>query len=352
MLNRAGVSIANANLDSPRVLRFQINLMKLQITLEDIFTEIGSDLYPEDQVVILCDRGVMDGAAYMTKPMWQALLDETGWSNTQLRDKRYDMVLHLITAADGAKDYYSSDSNQSRYEGLEVAIATDKKTQLCWFGHPRFSIIDNSLPGFNNKIKRCLDRIFHYLGLPKANTFYKKFLLRRIQSGASYLGDTVATFDIEVTYIQPKRGTYEEKVSRRKQLEACTYTHTIIYNEKMELIEKKRQISAREYINLLASADDSLKVLHKKRQCFLYLKTYMILDTYTNIDGCPSLLKILNENDNNKEVKIPPLLDVVRDVTDTKEYSNYLMARKDWTMSEEDKKAILGGGKFEGEPSN
>lgn len=215
MLNRAGVSIANANLDSPRVLRFQINLMKLQITLEDIFTEIGSDLYPEDQVVILCDRGVMDGAAYMTKPMWQALLDETGWSNTQLRDKRYDMVLHLITAADGAKDYYSSDSNQSRYEGLEAAIATDKKTQLCWFGHPRFSIIDNSLPGFNNKIKRCLDRIFHYLGLPKANTFYKKFLLRRIQSGTSYLGDTVATFDIEVTYLQPKRGTYEEKISRR-----------------------------------------------------------------------------------------------------------------------------------------
>lgn len=120
----------------------------------------------------------------------------------------------------------------------------------------------------------------------------------------------------------------------------------------MELIEKKRQISAREYINLLASADDSLKVLRKKRQCFLYLKTYMILDTYINIDGCPSLLKILNENENNKEVKIPPLLDVVRDVTDTKEYSNYLMARKDWTMPEGDKKAMLSGAKAEGEPSN
>lgn len=215
MLNRAGASIANANLDTPRVLRFQINLMKLQIALEDIFTEIGSDLYPEDKVVILCDRGVMDGAAYMTQPMWQALLDETGWSNTQLREKRYDMVLHLITAADGAEDYYGSESNKSRYEGLEAAIATDKKTQIVWLGHPRFSIIDNSVAGFSNKINRCIDRIFHYLGLPKANTFYKKFLLKGSQAGTSYLGDAVATFDIEVTYLQPKKGSYEEKISKR-----------------------------------------------------------------------------------------------------------------------------------------
>ena len=163
MLNRAGVSIANANLDTPRVLRFQINLMKLQIALEDIFTELGSNLYPDGRVVVLCDRGVMDGSAYMTKPMWQALLDETGWSNSQLRDKRYDMILHLITSADGAKDYYSSESNKSRYEDTEIAIDTDKRTQLSWLGHPRFNIIDNSVPGFSNKIRRCLDRIFLYL---------------------------------------------------------------------------------------------------------------------------------------------------------------------------------------------
>lgn len=215
MLNCAGVSIANANLDTPRVLRFQINLMKLQIALEDIFTDIGSELYSDEQVVILCDRGVMDGSAYMTKPMWQALLDETGWSNSQLRDKRYDMVLHLITAADGATEYYSTESNQSRYEGIEAAKTIDKRTQMSWIGHQRFNIIDNSVPGFSNKIRRCLDRIFLYIGLPKANTFYKKFLLRKSQTGTAYLGDAVATFDIDVTYLVPKKGAYEEKISRR-----------------------------------------------------------------------------------------------------------------------------------------
>ncbi|KKP80634.1 MAG: hypothetical protein UR82_C0087G0001, partial [Candidatus Moranbacteria bacterium GW2011_GWF1_35_5] len=51
MFNRAGVSIANAKLDLPRVLRFQINLMKMQMALEDIFTDIALDLYPESRAV-------------------------------------------------------------------------------------------------------------------------------------------------------------------------------------------------------------------------------------------------------------------------------------------------------------
>lgn len=65
----------------------------------------------------------------------------------------------------------------------------------------------------------------------------------------------------------------------------------------------------------------------------------MILDTYINIDGCPSLLKILTDSKRDKEIEIPPVLCVVKDVTDSKEYSSYLMARKDWVMPEDDKRA-------------
>jgi len=114
----------------------------------------------------------------------------------------------------------------------------------------------------------------------------------------------------------------------------------VIYKENKELIEKKRQISAREYINLLAYANKSLNPIRKKRECFLYRKTYMILDTYLNVDGCPILLKTLDEGSKSKELVIPPLLDVIKDVTDKREYNNYLMAQKDWVMPEEDKEAI------------
>jgi hypothetical protein len=65
--------------------------------------------------VLLCDRGLMDGSAYVSKEQWDAVLDEMGWSPVHLRDKRYDLVLHLVTAADGAPDFYNK-SNEARYE--------------------------------------------------------------------------------------------------------------------------------------------------------------------------------------------------------------------------------------------
>ena len=38
-----------------------------------------------------------------------------------LRDNRYDGVIHLVTAADGAEDFYETGSNEARYEGLKQA---------------------------------------------------------------------------------------------------------------------------------------------------------------------------------------------------------------------------------------
>jgi hypothetical protein len=53
-------------------------------------------------VVILIDRGLLDGSAYVSQNNWQALLDDLGCNVVMLRDNRYDAVLHLVTAADGA----------------------------------------------------------------------------------------------------------------------------------------------------------------------------------------------------------------------------------------------------------
>ena len=52
--------------------------MKLQMALEDIFIQIGQT--SDQPVIVLCDRGVMDGSAYTDENVWQAILDETGWS--------------------------------------------------------------------------------------------------------------------------------------------------------------------------------------------------------------------------------------------------------------------------------
>lgn len=59
----------------------------------------------------------MDGQAYTDKMSWQVLIDEMGFNTIQLRDNRYDAVIHLVTAANGAEEHYSLD-NTARYEVL------------------------------------------------------------------------------------------------------------------------------------------------------------------------------------------------------------------------------------------
>ena len=73
---------------------------------------------------------------------WNKLLLQNKLSEVRLRDRRYDAVFHLVTAADGAEEFYGK-GNDARYESEKEAILIDKKLQLAWLGHPRHEIIDN-----------------------------------------------------------------------------------------------------------------------------------------------------------------------------------------------------------------
>jgi len=49
----------------------------------------------------------------------------------------------MVTAADGAVEFYTGENNEARYETVEQAVTLDKKLINAWVGHPSFSIIDN-----------------------------------------------------------------------------------------------------------------------------------------------------------------------------------------------------------------
>ena len=80
--------------------------LKLQLEIEDHFTRMAETC--EKPVIIVCDRGTMDISAYMSPVMWQALMDETATNTVKLRDARYDAVLHLVSAANGAEQFYTT----------------------------------------------------------------------------------------------------------------------------------------------------------------------------------------------------------------------------------------------------
>ena len=175
------------------------------MSLEDNFTELArNEGLPS---VILCDRGLMDGSAYVNEEMWLAIMDEIGLSQTQLRDKRYDGIIHMVTAADGASNFYNK-GNEARYEDIKSAIDVDHRLRHAYLGHARFYIVDNQVTYFNEKIDVCVNIVSKILGMPSPSSHHKKFLIQ-IENPDDHAslgfpeGCKIDTFDVIETIIKP-----------------------------------------------------------------------------------------------------------------------------------------------------
>lgn len=134
----SGANIMLNKFSEESQIRFQYYLMMLQITLEDIFKGISTVEQKNKNIVLICDRGTMDGSAYVSKHIWNRILTDYDLNEHKLRDSRYDLVIHLSTAADGAESYYTLGNNQARSESIEFAKEIDKKLQEAWINHPNF----------------------------------------------------------------------------------------------------------------------------------------------------------------------------------------------------------------------
>ena len=143
---------------------FQHFVLSSQIHLEDAFTKYAQAT--GCRCVLLCDRGLMDGAAYVTEAEFNDVLAAQGLDVVRARDNRYNAVLHLVTAADGAEDHYTLANNMARHEGPSEARSQDSKTQAAWAGHPHHLIIDNE-DGitFEQKMEKLVGLVAGYVGL-------------------------------------------------------------------------------------------------------------------------------------------------------------------------------------------
>jgi hypothetical protein len=114
LIVQAGGMILMSRFAIQERIKFQSLLIRFQMYAEDYFTRLAE--MSKSPAVVLCDRGTVDPAAYVSHEEFQAILDEEGWSWVTLRDRRYDRVLFLSSAANGAEEFYTLANNQARHE--------------------------------------------------------------------------------------------------------------------------------------------------------------------------------------------------------------------------------------------
>ena len=297
-------------------VEFQKQVITLQLTLEQLAEETAKQ--SKHPTIILCDRGMLDDKAYVTKKEWQALLKDFSSKEFDLMN-RYDLVIHLRTAALGKEEFYTLDNNSARTETAEEAREKDKKTLEAWLGHEKLKIIGNE-NSFEEKIKQVVKEIYGALSKPYPLQIQRKYLVEKVDlekiEKVKLVKLELEQYIIEsgsIEYIYRKTGKDgEEKYT------LITKIDTEINNER---ITTQRKISEEEYYLNLPKEDMPIK---KTRYCFEYQNEYFRLDIFHN--GLQMLE--VETTSSNEDVSIPKFMKIKEEVTNNTDYRNASLYKK------------------------
>lgn len=301
---------------------FQAGIMKNQLAKEKLFEFYATQL-AADKVLLICDRGIMDNRAYCSESDFNYAMRKSRIDLITARDS-YDAVFHMVTAADGAEEFYTCANNQARSEGVEEARALDKRTKEAWFGHPHLRVIDNKGSGFDTKIKKLIDEICVALGEPVPTEVERCFLVK--MPTPEILKQLKAVpVSIYQTYLKSNDGI-ERRVRQRGSDGKYLYFYTEkVGNSKLGRIETERRISQKEYVNFLTQTDTSLKPIFKNRYCFVWNSTYYECDIYPFWDDKAIIeVEMITKG---QEVLLPPAFEIIAEVTSDERYRNYSIAK-------------------------
>lgn len=305
-------------------LDYQCCQMRLQAAKEAVFLSAAESM-PDEKILIVCDRGMMDNRAYMSEMDFQVVLDRIGQTEIELRDS-YEAVFHLVSAANGSPEIYlkNKESNAARTETVEQAVALDNKLISAWTGHPHLRVIDNST-GFENKMKRLISEISGFLGEPEPYEIERKFLIEYPNIAALEARDDCRKVEIIQTYL--KAGENEECRIRQRGANG-SYIYCKTTKKKVTpttRVEIEERLSQAEYLKLLMEADTAMHQIRKTRYCLTYEGQYFEIDIYPFWqDQAIVEIELLTEQE---AIKMPKFLKVIKEVTDDNAYKNASLAR-------------------------
>jgi CYTH domain-containing protein/thymidylate kinase len=299
-------------------------ILETQLALEDSFMRLAEVC--TTPVLIVCDRGTMDISAYIKPEEWEEITAMAGCRPADLFE-RYDAVLHLVSAADGAEQYYTTATNSTRYEqaneeGLRIARELDKKVIKAWTGHPHLRVINNH-DDFEKKLNRVIKEIANVVGLPQPvqeERIFRVELTDEIPECSESM--------ITQTYLVAEPGC--EVRLRRREWSGGKVVNVHRSKKRIsesEVIETERQVDNNLYEQMLQQADPYRQTIHKLRRCFIWKGQFFEIDTYLEpVDN----LVILETKGvaAQEEIHFPPFVKVLEEVTGNKRYYNYHIALK------------------------
>lgn len=305
------------------VADFQKCLFKLQVEKEAVF-EMAARTMDAEKILIVCDRGALDNKAYMDSVDFMACLHFLGKNEVELRDS-YDAVFHLVTAAKGAEECYTTANNSARTETVAEAAAIDDRLISAWTGHPHLRVIDNSTD-FEDKMRRLISEISSFLGEPEPYEIERKFLIEYPDIAWLEKEPNCQRIEIIQTYLKSENGDEVRLRQRGADGNYVFFMTTKRSVSPVKRVEIEKRLSEKEYLELLMMADtDNYRPIRKTRYCLTFEGQYFEIDVYPFWnDKAIAEIELSSED---QEIHFPDRLKVIREVTDDEAYRNSSLAR-------------------------
>lgn len=300
---------------------YQRYQMILQAQKEAIFESAAKGM-KADKVLIVCDRGMLDNKAYMSQDEFDKVLSELNYNEVELRD-HYDAVFHLVSAAKGASEFYTTANNAARKESIKEAALLDDQLIYAWSGHPHLRVIENK-GSFDDKMKNLIKEIASFLGEPTPLEIERKYLIE--YPDLKWLEANKACKKVEIIQTYLISNDHEE---RRVRQRGCNGHYVYFETIKRKLsdlkrVEVERRLSKEEYLELLMQADTSKKAIRKDRYCLTYEAQYFEIDVYPFWNHQAIMEIELSSED--EIINFPKEIKVIKEVTDDENYKNYALA--------------------------
>ncbi len=151
----------------------------------------------------------------------------------------------------------------------------------------------------------------------------RKFLIRK--PDLLNLGSLCKVKEISQTYLTAAEGS--ARVRRTQEGGTVTYTETVKRSlSPMRRMEIERNITEEEYNRRLAARDPRRQTIHKTRYCLQYNDHLFEIDIYP-FWSKQAVMEVELKNE-NEQFDLPPMIKVLREVTEEPEYSNHALARE------------------------
>jgi hypothetical protein len=319
----------------------------MQMDLERFFEQQAQ--YETKDVIIITDRGVLDNFAFCSEKVKQRVYEETGWDENFTCIDRYDQVIHLVTAAQGAEKFYTLENNVARSETPELAMQVDRRLYEEWMIHPKFTLIDNSENGFQRKLDRVINVVSALVNnKPVANKMVKMVINCKEEDLKLPEEIRTYTFHENVTYLKSdeKNRLYNIKKRRMPDSKLRSYFHTekILNLGESVYMEMTRPIGVKNYKGFCQLKDPERTEINRKVISFSMMNEKFVnvynLEIYKFEDPSTQnkILSMKKELFGNQMVQDTSLV-LLRGFTDTNKFpedifEQYLPQHADVTKDE------------------